>query len=411
MNLSAPQNIFLGGINRKFKAYVGGFGSGKTFVGCLDLLKFLGENPKTVQGYFGISYPSIRDIFYPTFEEAAELLGFTVKINTSNKEVHVYRNNTFYGTIICRSMDHPETIIGFKISRAMVDEIDVLTKDKADRAWKKIIARLRLKIAGVENGIGVTTTPEGFKFVYQKFKKEPTSSYGMVQASTYENEEYLPDDYISSLLETYPSELISAYIKGQFVNLTSGTVYSAYDRKSCNSDEEIQAGEPLFIGCDFNVTKQAATVYVKRGQVWHAVKELIDMYDTPDMIETIKNQLPDHVIYIYPDASGAARKTVNASISDISLLEQAKFRIRANNKNPSVRDRIVATNAAFSNGMLKINAKKCPTVAQCLEQQSYNSNGEPDKKSGDDHQNDATTYPIAYEMPIVKPMARAPRFA
>jgi hypothetical protein len=32
-------------------------------------------------------------------------------------------------------------------------------------------------------------------------------------------------------------------------------------------------------------------------------------------------------------------------------------------------------------------------------------NGEPDKKSGNDHQNDATTYPIAYEMPIVKPVA------
>ena len=379
--------------------------SGKTFIGCLDLIKFFCEHPGTVQGYFGISYPSIRDIFYPTFEEAAELMGFTCKIKTGDKEVSIYRNGFYYGTVICRSMDNPNSIIGFKISRAMCDEIDVLPRDKANNAWNKIIARMRLKIDGVVNGIGVTTTPEGFKFVYQQFKKDPLKSYSMVQASTYENAKYLPEDYISSLYETYPDQLISAYIRGQFVNLTSGTVYSSYDRVKHNSDETIQQGEPLYIGCDFNVTKQAATVYVKRGEVWHAVRELVDMYDTPDMIRTIKNQLEGHVIYIYPDASGGSRKTVDASTSDIALLQQAGFIVKAHKKNPNVKDRILATNAAFDKGLIKINAKACPVVAQCLEQQAYNTNGQPDKASGDDHQNDATTYPIAFEMPIIKPVA------
>jgi hypothetical protein len=61
-------------------------------------------------------------------------------------------------------------------------------------------------------------------------------------------------------------------------------------------------------------------------------------------------------------------------------------------------------NAALENGTVKINAKKCKNVADCLEQQTY-KNGEPDKSSGNDHQNDATTYPIAYEFPVVKPVA------
>jgi hypothetical protein len=64
----------------------------------------------------------------------------------------------------------------------------------------------------------------------------------------------------------------------------------------------------------------------------------------------------------------------------------------------------MATNAAFESGRLRINATACPNVSSCLEQQTY-KNGEPDKSSGNDHQNDATTYPIAYEMPIVKPVA------
>ena len=37
IQLSAPQALFLN-CDNKYKAYVGGFGSGKTFVGCLDLL-------------------------------------------------------------------------------------------------------------------------------------------------------------------------------------------------------------------------------------------------------------------------------------------------------------------------------------------------------------------------------------
>ena len=121
--LSAPQDIFLNKLNTKYRAYVGGFGSGKTFIGCIDLLNFFGENPSTVQGYFGISFPSMRDIFYPTFEEAANLLGYTVVVREANKEVHVYRNGFYYGTVICRSMDNPASIVGFKISRALVDEI------------------------------------------------------------------------------------------------------------------------------------------------------------------------------------------------------------------------------------------------------------------------------------------------
>lgn len=405
--LSAPQNVFLNGLNTKYRSYVGGFGSGKTFVGCLDLVIFAAKYPKATQGYFAPTYPAIRDIFFPTIEEAAEIMGFTVDIKYANKEVHLYRGRVYYGTIICRSMDKPENIVGFKIARALVDEIDILPIDKAQLAWNKIIARMRLKIDGVQNSIGVTTTPEGFKFVYQRFKEDPQASYSMVQASTYENQDYLPDDYIDSLLESYPAELIEAYIRGQFVNLTSGTVYSSYSRILHKSREFIQPKELLRIGMDFNVTNMSAVVYVIRnGDEWHAVDELKGIYDTPAMIETIKERYPEHSIRVYPDASGKSRKTVDASQSDISLLEAAGFAVYANDSNPLVKDRVIATNQAFSKGKLYINDEKCPEYAKCMEQLSYDKNGEPDKKSNIDHLPDAGTYPIAFEMPIIRPVAQ-----
>ena len=51
---------------------------------------------------------------------------------------------------------------------------------------------------------------------------------------------------------------------------------------------------------------------------------------------------------------------------------------------------------------------KVRVTARCLEQQAYDKNGVPDKSGNNDHQNDATGYPIAYEMPIVKPVINIP---
>lgn len=381
--------------------------SGKTFIGCLDLLIFASKNPKTRQGYFGPTYPAIRDIFYPTFEEAAELMGFRVVIRTTDKEVDIYRGRLYYGTVICRSMDNPASIVGFKIARALVDEIDVLKRDKAKDAWNKIVARMRLVVKGEINSIGVTTTPEGFKWTYEQFANDPTPSYSMVQASTYENADYLPPDYIDTLIETYPSNLISAYLSGKFVNLTSGTVYRSYDRIAHRSTETHKQGEPVFVGMDFNIDKMAATVYVLRGQAYHAVDQIKDGYNTPAVAEIIKERYAGCDITIYPDSSGKNRTRMGgAAESDIAILtEEYKFRCRYKPTNPAVKDRIAATNAAFEHGRLFVNDAKCPDVAACFEQQTYAENGEPDKTAGKDHQNDASTYPIAYELPIIKPIA------
>lgn len=312
-------------------------------------------------------------------------------------------------------MERPQTIIGFKIGNALIDEFDVMETDKALHAWRKIIARLRYNDPTLRNGIDVTTTPEGFRATHKLFVSDPQrkpelkGNYGLVQASTKDNAANLPEGYIEALREAYPSQLIDAYIDGQFVNLRSGSVYRNYDRVRCASNETIQPGETLLLGQDFNVGRMATTIYVQRPTGWHAVAELADLFDTPDVIRVVKERWQDkgHRIAIYPDASGGSRKSVDASRSDIALLEQAGFSVRANSKNPSVKDRINAVNKQFERGALFVNATTCPTTARCLEQQAYDANGEPEK-SGTDHQNDATGYPIAYEFPIHKPVFDVP---
>ena len=408
--LNRPQARFLQ-LPNKFRAFVGGFGSGKTWVGCSGLCAHSWEFPRINAGYFAPSYPMIRDIFYPTIEEVAEHSGLRAVVKKGDHEVAIYSGRQYRNTIICRSMDDPGKIVGFKIGKAMIDELDVMKLTQAETAWRKIIARMRQKADGLQNGIDVTTTPEGFQFVYRQWVKEVREKpqlaklYGMVQASTYENGKNLPDGYIESLRESYPPQLIAAYLKGQFINLTSGAVYPNFDRRLNHTDEEVKPGDVVHIGMDFNVLKMAAIVHVVRDGKPRAVGELTKVRDTPTMAQKIKERFRDHSVVIYPDASGQNTSSKNASESDLSILRTAGFHVKVSGANPAVKDRVASMNAQILNDKGErrylVNTRLCPDYTESLEQQAYDKNGDPDKSTGHDHTNDAGGYFIVHEWPVV----------
>jgi hypothetical protein len=412
--LNKPQARFLA-IPHKFRAFVAGFGSGKTWVGCAAQCKHSWEHPRIHEGYFAPTYGHIRDIYFPTIEEVAHDWGLTAKINQGNKEVHLFSGRVYRNTILCRSLDKPGDIVGFKIGQALIDELDLLKKDKAALAWRKIMARMRYKVDGLRNGVDVTTTPEGFKFVYEQFVKQIRDNpklaefYGLVQASTYENAKNLPEDYIPSLRSSYPPQLIDAYLRGQFCNLQSGSVYANFDRKLNHTNDIILPNEALHIGMDFNVLNMTATVNAIREGLPLQMSELTGVRDTPTMGRMIKERYKDkgHSVVIYPDASGQNTSSKNASESDLSILRSYGFTIDVNHSNPAVRDRVNAFNGMILNDKgerrYKINTHQCPVTTEALEQQTWDKNGEPDKKSGHDHPNDAEGYFIVKRWPIVTP--------
>ncbi|ANF26025.1 terminase large subunit domain-containing protein [Stutzerimonas stutzeri] len=413
LKLNKPQFEFISH-PKKFSAFVGGYRSGKTFVGCVRLCINALEHPGIPQGYFAPTYPQIADIFYDTIPGVAEAFGLFADIVASNKRVHLRDSKgRCLSTIVCKSMEHPHRIVGFNIAHALVDEIDCMPIKKADSAWKKIIARMSTVWPGrAENTIDVTTTPEGFNWVYRKFVKELAANpaqrplYGIVHASTRQNAKNLPKDYIPSLRESYPANLVDAYIDGQFVNLVSGSVYPNFCRRLNHTDETIRPGEELHVGMDFNINRMAATVFVMRDGEPRQLDELTSLFDTPAMIAALLQRFPGHKITVYPDASGKNRKSVNGSESDHSLLKQAGFTVRVNPANPMVRDRVLAVNAMLLNGegvrRLKVNTDKCPVTTQVLEQQAYNEQGEPNKDGTEDPA-DAFGYFVVHRFPIIKP--------
>lgn len=400
--LTKPQADFFTS-TAKYPAFVGGFGSGKSETLAQRAIADAAHSAKALIGIYAPTYDLLKLVNMSRIELKLHEHGIRHKAHTQDKAI--YTSHPGFGDFIFRTMDTPERIVGYETFRAHADELDTLKTEHARTAWNQIIARNRQRLPdrpGAHNRASAYTTPEGFRFTHERWVVNATPDYQIYRAPTYSNP-FLPADYIEGLRSTYPAQLIDAYIEGQFVNLTSGTVYSSYDRDRCDSRETIRPGEQLFIGMDFNIGAMAACIGVKRVDGLHFVEEISGVLDTPEMIRTINSRYEGHAIRVYPDASGGGRKTVDASKSDLILLKQAGFRVVVNPANPAVRDRIVAMNSGFESARVWVNSRTCPTLAASLEQQAYNPQGEPDKQGGFDHQVDAAGYLVVKEMPVRKP--------
>lgn len=402
VELTGPQYDFVTATD-PFPALVAGFGAGKTHAAVTRALALKLQYPRQNVAYYLPTYDLVTTIAFPRFLESLEQWGLPHKQNKNDKMVHVEGAGSF----IFRTMDAPERIIGYEVADSLVDELDTLPEDKARHAWNKIIARNRQKKPdGSVNTVGVATTPEGFRFVYDRWVRQGGPGYRIIKASTLSNAANLPDGYIDSLRATYPSNLLAAYLDGEFVNLVAGSVYPEFDRRLNATDERIQTGEALHVGMDFNVGKMSAVVHVLRGDEPHAVKEYTGLLDTPAMVALLKREHEGHRIMVYPDASGNSRKSNNASESDLAILRQAGFAVRVNPTNPRVKDRVLAVNKMIhSEGArrYRVNPETCPELVESLEKQAYDKHGEPDKSGGLDHVVDAAGYFVAYRYPIRKP--------
>lgn len=398
MSLTPTQRAFAMS-EAPYPAFVGGFGSGKTAAAIARAMRLKIACREQDVAYYLPTFPLVEGIALQRFPELCERKGWAFRIRGGNSPQIEFPGA---GRILFRTMENPDRIIGYEVAHSLVDEIDTLPADKARAAWNKIIARNRQK-CGMPNSVAVATTPEGFRFVYDRWERAPAPGYVLFQAKTSENAANLPVDYIPNLRASYPSNLLAAYLDGEFVNLATGSVYAEFDRKLNDSRETIQTSEPLHIGQDFNVGNMCSVVFVLREGEPHAVDELTGILDTPALIATIKARYQGHAIHVYPDASGSARKSNNASESDIALLRAAKFNVLVAPSNPAVKDRVLSMNQMIHSEdkrRLRVNQDKCPSFVEALEKQAYDKNGEPDKTSGHDHLNDAAGYFCFYRYPI-----------
>ena len=403
VKLLPHQYELLADTSTKIIGLVSGYGAGKTYAAVRKALQLAFLNPGCMGVITEPTYPLLRDILFGDLENALVEWGVPYKFNRTDA-IFTLDINGAKTPILCRSMENWERLVGINAAWIICDEFDTSKTEIALKAYEKLLGRLR---AGNTRQFIITTTPEGFRATYQIFVEKGGEAKRLIRAKTTDNK-YLPPDFIDTLKEQYPENLLKAYLEGEFVNLASGSVYSYFSRSTHASAETIKEGETLHIGADFNVDGCINIVCVERADedgaiTTHAVEELIS-YDTSAMARSLRERYKGHKIIIYPDASGQNRKT-SASETDVQILRNAGHLVFVNHSNSSIKDRVNCVNNLFDKQRLFVNVAKCPSLTKALEQQAWDSKtGLPEKSDAhpaNDDYNDSLGYLIAYKYPIV----------
>jgi hypothetical protein len=371
-----------------------GYGAGKTRALCAKAVTLAAAN----QGFIGLvmepTIPLIRDIWQTDFEAFLEAYDIPYTFRASPLPEYMLHLPGGDTKILCRSFENWSRIIGLNLAWVLADEIDTVIPSIANKAFPRILARLR---SGNVRQFGAASTPEGFRWMWNTFGSDDARARPdrhLIKMRTADNP-HLPPDFIERLEANYDPSLLRAYLDGEFVNLTTGQVYDRFDRnKHVQPDLPDTDREPLRIGIDFNVGNMSAVIGVRIGNGLLIIDEISGAHDTDALAAEIRRRYADRRIYIYPDASGGNRST-NATQTDIAILESYGMSNQSPRANPLVRDRVAAVQAMLENGKGQVRlqvAPQCKRLTECLELQCYTDKGEPDKDAGFDHMNDALGY-------------------
>ena len=391
-DLLPHQQKFCEDIDHRKLALVCGFGAGKTYALVSKSIILASMNVGCISAIFEPTAPMLRDILMRTMNELLELWEIPFTFRASPLPEYQLQFKEGVHTILLRTILTYQRLRGQNLCAVGFDEADTVNKRDAEQAMNMALARLR---SGDVQQFYATTTPEGHSWAFDTFEKNAKEDTRLIKAKTSDNP-YLPEGFIDSLLENYPPQLIQAYLNGNFCNLTTGQVYDKFDRNIhvLETDPVINEHEPIRVGIDFNIGNMNAVIGIATANKFIVIDEIAKSHDTDSLAKEIKAKYPFNKIYVYPDASGGNRST-NASRTDIQILESYGFLNQSALSNHAIRDRVNSVQGMFLNGKgeskMRIS-KKAIRLIECLELQSYNEKGEPDKDAGYDHMNDALGY-------------------
>jgi hypothetical protein len=192
----------------------------------------------------------------------------------------------------------------------------------------------------------------------------------------------------------------------------TGRIYYAFDRlQNVKEAPEITShtGDigAVYIGMDFNIDPMSAVIAVRHGDNLYVIDE-IRMFssNTQEAVEEIKSRYPKTKIWVYPDPAARQRKTSAGGSTDITILQNAGFVVKAPNSHTPVRDRINAVNSRLcdTTGIRRLYiSNRCKYTLEGLERHTYKGGTtQPDKDSGYDHMMDALGYMVDYLFPVRK---------
>lgn len=396
-DLLPVQKEFVTNWEHRYLLYVGGLGAGKSYASVAKsiLLAFRSQGEQHI--YLEPTFVMVRTVALPTWFKVLDKYDIPYSFRTAPSPtitLHLPKGDT---KILLLPLLNYERLVGINAASLVVDEADTVKQEIAEAALVKLQGRVRV---GKAPQICFVSTPEGRRFIWNFFEKEKASDKKLYRADTRSNP-YIDESYVKDLLEKYPAHLAAAYIRGEFVNLETATVFSEFNQdKHCTSIFHAEKNEPVLIGCDFNVGKSSSVYAVMRessqGQQLHVFEEYL-CRDTFALAEHIKRRFPYQLsrgmVIVYPDSSGSHAST-SSTMSDHDILREAGCKVVAERRNPPVSETIAHVNNHLHRDQILFNPSTCHDMIEVMNSWGYDSSLRPAKGGAKDmsHFGDALRY-------------------
>jgi hypothetical protein len=384
----------------RFKGFSGPVASGKSQAICHEAIRLTVYN----RGRLGLigapTYPMLRDATQTTMLEILNNQDIPYEYN---KAENMLTMKDTASRIIFRSVDDFERLRGTNLAWFGLDELTY----SPEGAWLRLEGRLRDPHAERLCGFAAWT-PKGFDWVYRKFIADPVEGYRAIIAKPNENTHLLDKipDFYERLKSSYDERFYQQEVLGQYLTMQGGLVYSAFNRGDHVRPLRVNERYPLLWALDFNVDPMSSVVAQIEGRTVLVLDEFALRHaSTHEACEEFEKRFPDHRsgVVVYGDASGNNQHTTGAS--DYQIVREyfrmnygARLTYKVPKANPSVRERIMLTNAKLrsADGDLRLLVDpKCKELIKDFEQVSYKADSNAIDKEKDrrrTHLSDALGY-------------------
>lgn len=368
----------------KFRYVQGGFGSGKTLWGAMEVIDNCMEIPRSRWLIARDTVQDLEDSTKHDFFEACppELIkSYKKKLNQvtlqNNSEI-VFRSFRGYNPT-SHTGKQKAGIKALNLSGFYIDEASETIKDH----FQMLKGRLRLSnvATGHHRGILTSNPPDKNHWLFEEFNafrnNLDTDKY-MIIIPTYDNP-YLPTDYIPNLEKDYDESWINRYLKGEFGFVLKGSPVFTGFKEDLQGIEwhvgktEFIRGRPVYRDWDFGWHHPAVVWSQDDGEGrWRLHKEhmgdKIYIWDFAPKIISMSNQLfPGAEFIDYGDPAGRQKSDKNKR-STMQILEE-DFRIKVQSRFSWVLDGILIVQQKLSKVTagepdFKINRDGCPILHQ-----------------------------------------------
>ena len=378
----------------RFRVVVAGRRFGKTHLSIRELC-YHAKDPGKDVWYVAPTYKMARQIVWRKLKNKLQDLNWVAKTNETELTIVLVNGST----IALKGADNYDSLRGVGLDFIVLDEF----ADIDPEAWYETLRPTLSDKAGKALFIG---TPKGIgNWAYEIYQntQDDAANWQSFSFTTLDGGQ-VPEEEVQQARKDLDERTFRQEYMATFETF-SGRIYYSFDRNSNVVKYQGNTPDVLYVGMDFNIDPMSAVVATRTGDTLHIIDEVrIFSSNTQEMIDELKQRFGKSKIWVYPDPAGNQRKTSAGGMTDVTLLSNAGFVVKAPRNHTPVRDRINAVNSRLcsSSGIRHlIIDPKCKYTIEGLERQTYKEgSSQPDKDSGYDHMNDALGYMVDYLFPV-----------